>query len=53
MANFTVPFQLFPDKKIRDKTEEVRERRIQNFLYEDEIARRKLITINESLKKAK
>jgi len=33
-------FRLFPEKKLRDKTEEVRERRTQKLLDEDEYARK-------------
>lgn len=52
-VNLNVPFQLFPEKKLRDKTEEVRERRTQKFLNEDEIARKKLVAIEQKLKKAR
>jgi hypothetical protein len=54
LGNFGVPpVQLFPEKKLRDKTEEVRERRTQQFLDEDEIARKKLRAIEDKLKKAR
>ncbi len=48
----TSAMKLFPEKKLRDKTEEVRERRTQRLLDEDEAARKKDIEIKEKLLKA-
>lgn len=49
-VNLNIP--LFPEKKLRDKTEEVRERRTQKMLDEDEKAREKQISIDIRLKNA-
>ena len=43
----------YSDHKLRDKTEEVREKRTQFFLDEDEKARKKMADIEEKLKRAK
>ena len=49
-ALMAMSMPLFPEKKLRDKTEEVRERRTQKFLDEDEFARKKMIAIKEKMK---
>jgi hypothetical protein len=50
IAFMPIKSTLFPEKKLRDKTEEVRERRIQRLLDEDEFARKKQVAIQEKLK---
>ena len=43
---------LFPEKKLKDKTEEVRERRTQKLLDEDENARLKKLELDKKMQEA-